>query len=308
MSDSELLSTFRFWTHLAEFGCVMVIIGIVGEGFELVVKWWKKRWFSVGFGNRLGNLSRVGVDWLIRRCRNRILEIETISLALVAAGLLIEIVSSHVAYGISDSQNDTLNKEAADARRESKRLQLQIMETSNNVVKNDPRNANISDMSATSILIVKGEVFNDLTNDDSGRVAKMTLWKNEKLGTTLDALLANNFTRNDDPRPLFGYMGFREYGIRLHSFNFNAANGFEYPVKMIDEVHIVHIVLNFLPRDSEIAGGRVELVVNNDHKMFTIPRQNDTNSDLGWEPGFPCCVIATNGVQSSEKQFLYLRN
>jgi hypothetical protein len=97
--------------------------------------------------------------------------------------------------------------------------------------------------------------------------------------------------------------------MALHSFNFSLAEGFKPPlVKTIDDVHIVHVDLNFLPSDSQISGGRVILTVNNVTKYFDVPNQNDTNSNQAFPIEFPCWFVATNGVQTSEKQFLYLRN
>jgi len=165
-----------------------------------------------------------------------------------------------------------------------------------NAAKNDPRNQNISDMSATAILIVMGTDFNDLTNWDSSRVARMSLWKNERMGTTLNTLNADNFTRNDF-RVLFGNpnaSNSREYGIRFHSFNFMAFNGLETPVKAIDDVNLVRMEINFLPHGSKIAAGGVDLVVNNIHKIFQIFPQIDTNSPVSGTPGSPYMVIATN--------------
>jgi hypothetical protein len=257
-------------------GIVLVLLGVIGEGFEIFSKLLFKHWYEK---HERGVEFFGGICWLV-----------------VVIGLAWEIPEA----GKSD-------KQAEDSRLKADALEWQIAQTSTNVAKIDPRTANISDMSATAILMVMGTDFNDLTNLNPSRVARMTLWKDEKMGGDLDALTAENFTRNDF-RVVFGVRDRREYGIRFHSFNFNAANGREFPVKTIDDVHIVRMDLSFLPHDSEIAGGMIELVVNNFHKMFQIPRQNGTNSGLSWEIGFPCIVVATNGVQSSEKQFLYLHD
>jgi hypothetical protein len=248
-----------------------------------------------------GVVGEVICDW--KEMDGRLARAKRLSAILLVVGLMMEFWEA----AKSDLEVARLNQEAAAARLETAELKQQIAETTTNLAKIDPRNANISDMSATAILMVMGTNFNDLTPVDSTRVAKITLLKNESIGVRLDTLRAENFTHNDFT-VLFGVRDRREYGIRFHSFNFNAANGIENPVKTIDDVHIVRMDLSFLPRDTEIAGGVVELVVNNEKKMFEIPRQNDTNSNMGGMPGFPCFVIATNGVESSEKQFLYLRN
>jgi hypothetical protein len=107
--------------------------------------------------------------------------------------------------------------------------------------------------------------------------------------------------------PTFGLVDRRLYRVELHSFNFLTAEGIKPPpVKTIDDVHLVRVGLNFLPRDSQIANGRVILTVNNVTKYFDIPNQNDTNSSSGGWNEYQCWFAATNGIQSSEKQFLFL--
>ena len=136
----------------------------------------------------------------------------------------------------------------------------------------EPTNQPISDMSATAILIVMGTHFNDLTNWDARRVARMTLWKDENTMMPMDSLNAETFTRNDF-MVLTGNPNIsnsREYGIRFRSFNFLAFNGGEPLVKAIDEAKFARLEINFLPRGEKIAAGGVDLVVNNTHKMFQI--------------------------------------
>jgi hypothetical protein len=115
MNASDLSSSLNGWIHFAELGCVVVIIGIIGEGVDLLSKWWKKREFRVGFGIRFEEMNRGRATILIKRARPRILEIETISLALVATGLLIEVWASHEVYAISDLQNVKIKAEAGAA-------------------------------------------------------------------------------------------------------------------------------------------------------------------------------------------------
>ena len=164
---------------------------------------------------------------------------------------------------------------------------------------NDPRSQPISDMSATVVLLVMGRDFNDMTNWDSRRVARLTLWKNEKTQMTLDALDAESFTRNN----LMILVGnpnasnSREYGIRFRSLNFIAFSDSEPPVKSIDDAQIARLEINFLPRGEKIAGGGIDLVVNNVRKQFRIFPQSDTNFPDGM-PGVPYIVIATNISES----------
>jgi len=177
-----------------------------------------------------------------------------------------------------------------------------------NNAKNAERNAPISVMTATAFLIIAPTNIAELTNLVSGREARLTTWKDERWGTSLETLIAEGNDINEYPiRFVFGTSRGKIYRMQFSSPNFNTAEGVEYPVKILDDIHIVHIDLNFLPRDAEIVDGSVELVLNSEHKMFEFPRQNDTNSTLSSEYGFPCTGIATNGVTNSERQFLYLR-
>src|SRR5208282_5658559 len=163
---------------------------------------------------------------------------------------------------------------------------LNAIKTANVIAKSDPRNANISDMSATAILIVMGTGFNDPTNKDiHGRVATMTLWNNDKEAAPVDSLNSDSFTRNDFS-VLWGNpnsSNSREYGVRFHSFNFRAFNGLETPVKAIDDVRFARMDIYFLPHGSVIAAGGVDLVVNNTHRLFQI----DTNRSDFKNPGPP---------------------
>lgn len=168
----------------------------------------------------------------------------------------------------------------------------------------------ISEMNAVAWFTVMGTYMNELTNLPSGRKAQMTLWKNEREGFSLDDLEAANGDISEYfPIFVFGTRDRHIYRVALHSFNFMTAEGIKPPlVKIIDDVQLVHVDLNFLPHDSQISGGRIILTVNNVTKYFDVPNQNDTNSNLAWQSGFPCWFVATNGVQTSEKQFLYRRN
>ena len=169
--------------------------------------------------------------------------------------------------------------------------------------RNDPRNQPISDMSASAILIVMGTDFNDLTNWDSRRVARLSLWNDERTAAPVDALTADNFTRNDFSvlagEPNAGNS--REYGIRFRSFNFRRFMGSEEtPARAIDDIRFVRMELNFLPHGSKIGVGGVDLIVNNIHKLFQVLPQIDTNPPAG-TPGVPYVVIATNMPESKTK-------
>jgi hypothetical protein len=258
------------WEFVKEPGGLIVLVGVIGELIFEYGKW-------PGDENRRGKLKR------------------TCGLLLIL-GLVLEIPESAQLRKLAADANERaakLEKQAANARLETVRLEKWIAETSANVTNIDPRNAPVSDMSATAILIVMGTDFNDLTNKDMhGRVATMSLWNNDKQVAPFDSLNANSFTRNDfwviigNPNS----SNSREYGIRFNSFNFRAFNGLETPVKAIDDVRSVRIDTFFLPHGSRIAAGGINLVVNNRHKLFQI----DTNRSNFENPGPPYSIFATN--------------
>jgi hypothetical protein len=165
-------------------------------------------------------------------------------------------------------------------------------QTSQIAIKNDPRNANISYMYATAILRVKGMQFNDMTNWNPNHVALIRLCQNDvKNIPFFDWLEAETYKRSDFHN-LFDSVN-REYAIRFQSWGFLPGSGFEKKVKNLDDVNLLQMEINFLPRGSEISGGGVELIANNLHKVFAILPQTDTNVPDG-APGFPYIVLATN--------------
>lgn len=182
-----------------------------------------------------------------------------------------------------------------------------------NAAKNAARNAPISDMSATAVLLIKGKDFNALTNWDARWIARMTLCEKDitsglelsmLTSQRFDILSAENFLKDEplfviEPQSMDVAM---PCGIRFRSFNFRALHGRETPVKAIDDVNSLRMDINFLPRGTEIDGGAVDLVANNIQKRFVIFPQMDTNLEDG-TPGHPYIVYATNADES----VLYLK-
>jgi hypothetical protein len=284
------LSSFWFWTALEVFGGASVAVGCVGELYL--------------FANPADENDE------LQKAHHRHRELQCIM--AVAIGVTVEFIALFHAIqegATLERATEQLASNNLVLRSNVAALELQVMEAKTNIASIDPRNANISEISAIVFFTKMGMDLNELTNLPSGRAAQLSLWKDERLGTVLDSLTAANGDVSEyNPILAFGKRDRRIYRMQFHSLNFQLAQGIEHPVKMLDDVHLVHIDLNFLPRDSEIGGASVELIINNFHKMFFAPEQNDTNSNMGWQAGFPCWFVATNGVQSSEKQFLYLRN
>lgn len=279
-------------------------------------------WFDIGFNVAvlvaLGGETEIILRWMFPDRAEDLLSPETRrkELKKICEWLLIFGIAGEISclpfslYGTASAEKD-----AAEARLETVKLEQQVLETSNNIVKNDVRNWPISEVTATAWFAVLGTNMDvELTNLPSGRKARMTLWKNERDGIALDALeAASSDIFGQVSRPTIGLVDRRIYRVQLRSFNFmsalNGTFGISPPlVKTIDDVHLVHVDLNFLPRDSEFSGAVIDLTVNGVSRRFMAPEQNDTNSNMGGWNDFQCWFVGTNGVQSSPKQFLYLRN
>jgi hypothetical protein len=86
-------SSLKLWEFVSEFGFVMVIVGVVGEGFELIVKWGDRR--------RGKATSKKDLEWL--------LPVETLFFVILTIGLAMEFLGSHNAMRISDAENGRLN-------------------------------------------------------------------------------------------------------------------------------------------------------------------------------------------------------
>jgi hypothetical protein len=187
-------------------------------------------------------------------------------------------------------ESAALNKEAADARLEVARLEAQILQTSSNVVRIDPTNADISDISAFAHLCVKGRSFSDDVPHWGARwVARMMLCENDLSGSRFDILVADNFTTSID-----ALGDDRLYKIRFYAENINEASGFKTPVRDIDGVKLLRMDVKFLTNKSEVFNGAVELIVNNNiRKQFQILPKTNTDPLVG-TPGFPYTIVATN--------------
>jgi hypothetical protein len=106
-----------------------------------------------------------------------------------------------------------------------------------NNAKNAERNAPISIMTATAFLIVAPTNIAELTNLVSGREARLTTWKDERWGTTLETLIAEGNDINEYPiHFVFGTPRGKIYRMQFSSPNFNTAEGVEYPVKILDDI------------------------------------------------------------------------
>jgi hypothetical protein len=241
-------------------GLLLVLIGVIGE----IICDWKE----MGTG-RLARAKRISAVLLVVGLMMEFWE---------AAKSDNELADTKERTALVESNNLVLRSNVA-------ALELQVMEAKTNIASIDPRNANISEISAIVFFTKMGMDLNELTNLPSGRASQLSLWKDERMGTVLDALTAANGDVSEyNPIFAFGKRDRRIYRMQFHFLNFQLAQGIEHPVKMLDDVHLVHIDLNFLPRDSEIGGASVELIIKQ------LPHQNKTTPIQIWVGGMDFLV------------------
>ena len=90
-------SWLKFWGFVSEIGFVMVIVGVIGEGAELLVKWVERR--------REKATPKKKLTWL--------LPVETASFVVLVVGLAMEFVGGYIAKQIMDAENVCLTAQVA---------------------------------------------------------------------------------------------------------------------------------------------------------------------------------------------------
>jgi hypothetical protein len=170
----------------------------------------------------------------------------------------------------------------------------------------NPWNGKILEISARAFIIVKDDSATDLVWGSPSRVASLTLCENTleaKVGAShFFPLSAEKFNRSGfvmiggDTIRKRGYsMTFQSEGMEAFSLSP------EQPVKDIDTIKIIRIDLKFLPKNSEILNGKIQIIINRSIiGDFQILPQIDTNAADG-VPNFPYAIFATNGVWTPKK-------
>jgi hypothetical protein len=297
------------WERIADAGSWAVIVGVVLELPELAVKLFEgslKKWPKLEhqFKNYLIKSNLTQRFESLKRYEYWIDALALFAWLIIVVGLVVEVGANQRARVIQDTDFLKLSSEAAETHERAAKIELaaaelqkQIQETTNKVAKIDPRNQIIFDMTAWVVFAVKGRDFNDVTNWDSQRVARMYLDYNQTTHWQFDVLDANSVIHN----PIQIWNGsYRTYGVHFSSLRNLTVMGYETPAKALDDVKFLRMELNFLPHDSEITGGNVQLVVNNIQKTFAIPPQAETNK-WGGTWGNPYTVIATNSDKTPHK-------
>ena len=168
----------------------------------------------------------------------------------------------------------------------------------------DPRNANISEATATVVFFVSGNDFKPLTNWDARWIARMTpcesnldLAETHGLATSFifDTLDSESFVKDEGILIVGRSMDVgTPVGMRFKSYNFRSLRGWKTSAREIDNVNLLRIDINFLPHETEILGGSADLVFNNNlQKHFVLYPQSDTNL-LHGTVGHPYMMVATN--------------
>ena len=105
---SNASSLILFFSLLGYFGAVMVIIGVVLEAAELIVKWGGKKKFRKWVGDVFLKSRRRKVVWCVKHIKPRILPYETLGFVLLFFGLAIELIGSGTAERIQSRENASL--------------------------------------------------------------------------------------------------------------------------------------------------------------------------------------------------------
>lgn len=254
------------WGTVATIGFIIVIIGVTIEGVEHFKKF-------------------------PRKDNARKHQIEKLGWFLVVAGLAMEFLGDHAAKRITDQEGARLNKEAADARLETAKLEQQIIETSNNVVRVDPLNQPITSVTATVMLLQGGTnrslVIEPLLGSQHIPIIKLLVgasaelkdgWPVELFCTSCERSVATDNLGN----PLvnawnleFGFGGLSQM-MNLNSVPQIAS------VKEAKKWDTVELDAFIIPKNSDIIGGEVTIIVNSTRLNFAIPPQKTVSSTQDW--------------------------
>lgn len=93
----------------------MVIVGVLGESAELLVKWGRKRRFR----KRLNDVNRRRLVGFVKVARPKLLPVETVFFTVLVIGLAIEFLGSHTATRIADRENVRLKLKAEQAGKDA---------------------------------------------------------------------------------------------------------------------------------------------------------------------------------------------
>src|SRR5258706_15338098 len=104
MSDAWII----FWEVLAAFGFLLVIIGVVLERAELIVKWGEREGFRKWIGKRIGASNERGLASIVREVIPHVLWVETLGFAILVSGLAVGFTMQSVTMALQGKENARL--------------------------------------------------------------------------------------------------------------------------------------------------------------------------------------------------------
>jgi hypothetical protein len=122
-SDSVWLGVF---SGLSVVGCIVVFIGAVLEGSELIVKSSERKRFLAWIRKVFGNTRRRGYEACAKFIKPRILPIESLGFAVLITGLGLEFLGSCASDRLQSKRNSELNNQTEVLHNENLVLQAKL--------------------------------------------------------------------------------------------------------------------------------------------------------------------------------------
>lgn len=218
-------------------GIVLVLIGVFGEGFEILAKIFFKKW--------------------ARKHELRLEIVGAFCWILVVVGL---------AFEIPDAAKT--DKEAADARLETAKLELQIEQAK-------PENRPIVSISATARILVKGDRYmhSPITDDN---------WRSGIgfcIGTNISQMIFSlSATKSDvEMANILGKNTDREYFITFHKNPSSSVlpddAGWGKPANIFNAVESFVLEMPQIETNTEVLSGSVVVTANDLNWVFDVPQQ-----------------------------------
>ena len=121
--DSNSLFSPEFFFRLALFGAALVIVGVILEAAELIVKFGHKQKHRKWVGEVFGKSYRRRITSLVKFIHPRILPFEAVGFGLLFAGLAIELAGSFEAERLQSMENLGLQKKVEVLRAANDKLE-----------------------------------------------------------------------------------------------------------------------------------------------------------------------------------------
>jgi hypothetical protein len=237
--------------------------------------------FSLGFVTRhpglllvlIGVAGEVFFDW--PEMNGKRAWCKRLSALVLVFGLLLEFAEA----AKSDKEVARLNKDAADARLETTRLEEQISETRTNVAKIDPLNLTIADVVVSVNFGVKEKDFIDPPLESAVAYLELCETNMEVLNSNGSIVLsADKVERGLTVSPFDKSVIDYSYSMYFHSDPSSVSSPSYFNGKpaseIMEKVNALKIFSRFIPPDKSVIVGQAEMTINgNLHKHFFIGGQ-----------------------------------